>query len=837
MIQGVGSELRYVLRGLRRSPGFSLVAGLSLALGIGANASMFGVVRTLLLSPLPVEEPEELALLGWTRGGEFSISQTGSSSYSEPGSGVEYRSNFSYPIYRAVRDAAPPGTDVFAFAFLRGVSVAVGSQPALLAGGALADGRYFAALGVRMRLGRPLTESDDLPDAPLTAVLSHAFWMRAFGGDPDVIGRTVRVNGNPAEVVGVTAEGFKGLSMGGFFPQTEITVPLSSQPRVYERMSPDESLFTADDVFWLRLMARVPDGTSWAAVEASLEASMRGQPSPLTGGDGYLPELRLLPGSQGAQPVRPEIARLLYLLLGVVGIVLFIACLNLACLTLARGVSRQRELAVRRALGCGRLRLVRQAVLEGLVLATIGTAMGLVLMVSTRGFLSGLLTGSLGSGAFGDVDMRIELDPWMVGLSVGLGVAATLLFGLMPAVHLSSVDPGAWLKQRATGASSPKLTLGRLLIALQIAVSVPLVVGAGLFLRTVASLGAVDLGFDPRGLMTFQLDPGYTRLPAEQYPSLYQRVLTSVGEVAGVHSVSLMENALMSGIVSNGTIDVDGERHMLYRNAIGPSFLETLGMQLLEGRMPGLQDVRGAPEVGVVNETAVAEMFGGASPLGRILRLGDREVRIVGVVNDTPYRSRRDPVPATLYDAALQRDGYGGHHVVLRTDVPPAVLEPQIRQAVARVDPDLPVPTIRAQTELMARTGARERVFTQLLSIFGGFALLLASIGLHGVTAYSVNRRTNEIGVRVALGARPRQILRLILRQVVVLAVAGLVVGVPASLAAGPLVQSLLYGVAPTDPAAIAAAAVIMLGVAVSAGMAPALRAARVDAQVALRAE
>jgi predicted permease len=837
MLQGTGSDLRYVLRVLRRSPGFTLVAVLSLVIGIGANTAMFGAVRTLLLTPLPVDEPDELSLVAWTRGGDFSISQIGSASYVDPEGGASLRSNLSHPLYRALRAATPPEVGLFAFAFLRGVSVALDDRPASLAGGALADGRYFEVLRPRMALGRPLTEGDDAAGAPLVAVLSHGFWMRAFGGDPSVVGRVVRVNGAPAEIVGVTAEGFRGLSMGGFFPQTEITVPLAAQPRVYARMAPDRSLLEADDVFWLRLMVRVPEGISRAGVEQALGAAMRTHPSPLVAGDGHLPILRLLPGEQGAQPVSPETARLLWLLLGVVGIVLLIACVNLASLMLARGVARQREMAVRRALGGRRARLVRQTLLEALVLAGAGTAAGLLLTAVGRGLLEGLLTGSLGAGAFGSLEMEVALDPVVVAVSAALGIAATLLFGLLPSLRLSGLDPVAWLKHRAAGSTTPRLTVGRLLIALQIAVSVPLVVGATLFLRTLANLGAVELGFDPVGLASFQVDPGYTRRAPEEYPRLYQELLARVEEVPGVRSVTLMENTLLSGIVSNGSVTVDGEFHMLYRNAVGPAFLETLGMRLLAGRVPGLQDDRGAPVVGAVNETAVRELFGGRSPVGRTIQLGSREVTIVGVVNDTPYRSQRDAVPATLYDSALQRDGYGGHHLVLRADVPVARLEPALREAVSRVDPDLPVPEIRTQATLMAQTSARERVFTQLLSIFGGFALLLASIGLHGVTSYSVARRTSEIGVRVAVGARPGNIVWLVLRQVVVLAGAGLAVGLPAAWLGGPLVGSLLYGIAPTDPGAVASAAAVMLVVAVAAGMVPALRAARLDALVALRSE
>jgi predicted permease len=494
-------------------------------------------------------------------------------------------------------------------------------------------------------------------------------------------------------------------------------------------------------------------------------------------------------------------------------------------------------MAVRRALGGGRARLVRQLLLEALVLALAGTAAGLLMTFLGRGALRGLLTGSLGSGAFGDLEMRVGLDPTVLGVSAALAVTATLAFGLLPALRLSGMDPLGWLKQRGAGASSPKLNTGRALIAVQIAVSVPLVVGAVLFLRTVANLGAVQLGFDPHDLVSFKVDPGFTQLPEEQYGQLYQELLARIQDVPGVRSVTLVENAPLSGIVSNSSMDVDGERVPLYANGVGPAFLETMGARLVSGRMPGLQDGRDAPPVAVVNQKAVEEIFHGSSPIGNTLRWGSTDWQIVGVVNDMPYRNQRSGVPATVYPSALQRTAHSGYHVFVRTDVPLARMEALLRDAVSQVDANMPVPTIRAETEIIAQTGAKERVFTQLLTLFGAFALLLASIGLHGVTSYSVTRRTSEIGVRVAVGARPGQILWLVLRQVVALALVGLVVGVPAALVAAPLVGSLLYGVAPTSPTAIVAAAVVMLAVAVGAGLLPALRASRVDALVALRTE
>jgi predicted permease len=530
-------------------------------------------------------------------------------------------------------------------------------------------------------------------------------------------------------------------------------------------------------------------------------------------------------------------ARLLYFLLGVVGIVLLIACANLASLMLARGVSRQHEMAVRSALGSGRARLMRQTLLEAVVLSVAGTAAGLAIAVLSRGALKALLTGSLGSGAFGDIEIQVSLDLQGFALAVMLAAVATIASGLLPAIRLSGIDPIGWLRKQGSGGTTPRLRAGRMLIAVQIAVSVPLVVGAILFLSTLANLGSVQLGFDPRGVVSFQVDPSYTRLLQEQHPRLYQALLARVQQVPGVRSVTLVENAPMSGIVSNSSIDVDGKSVTLYRNAIGPAFLETMGATLLEGRMPGVQDSQDAPPVGVVNQAAVREIFGGASPVGRTLRTGGVDVQIVGVVNDMPYRNRRDPVPSTLYQSAFQRSAWGGYHVFVRTAAPLARLEGPLRAAVADIDADIAVPHIRAQTQIIAQASAKERVFTQLLTIFGGFALLLASIGLHGVTSYAVTRRTSEIGVRLAVGATPRQILWMVLRQVIVLAGVGLVVGVPAAIAGAPLVGSLLYGVEPTSPAVVTAAATVMLVVAVAAGLVPALRAAQLDPLVAVRTE
>lgn len=839
MDRGWGTDFRYVMRVLRRSPGFVVVAVTSLAVGIGGNAAMFGTVRALLLNPMPVERPDELHIVSWRRSGRVDISQVGASDYADPDGGASYRSNFSYPLYEGLSEAAPPGVQLFAFNFLRGVSVVVGDSPATLAGGLMADGAYFGTMRINMAHGRPLTPADDQPDAPLVAVLSHSFWMGAFGGDPSMVGRTVRVNGLATEIVGVTAEGFRGLSKGGFFPQTDITVPLAAQPLIIDRWSSPsgEPLRTAGDTFWLRLMARVSPDVSQDQANQALTARIRGEPGSMNEGDAPPAEVRLLSGAQGAEPVRGSSAQMLYILLGVVGIVLLIACVNLASLMLARGVARQREMAVRRALGGGRVRLIRQMLLESVVLASAGTVCGLALAFLTRGLLGRMVATSAGATSLGRVAIESAIDPMVVGFAAALGIGATLLFGMLPAVRLSDIDPMTWLKHRSTGGATPRLTIGRALLALQIAVSIPLLVGSALFLRTMSNLGSVELGFDPDGMATFQVDPEFARVPEEGHADLYMRVLDGVRQIPGVTSASLVENAPLSGISSNRVIRIDDVRHNVYLNAIGPDYLRTSGMRLIEGRMPGVQDVPGAPIVAVVNERVVRDIFGGRSPVGQVLAVGPTEYEIVGVVNDSRYRNSRTAVPATAFPSALQRIGFGGKHVAIRTSIPIAQLEPALRGAVAQVSNDLPVPGVTSQVARVEESTAQERLFTQLLTMFGAFALLLASIGLHGVVSYSVERRTSEIGVRVAVGARPGQVQCLVLRQVLVFCAVGLLLGLPAALAAGPLVASMLYGVATTDVLTIGAAAIVMIGVALAAGYMPARRASLLDPLLALRSE
>ncbi|HET9369269.1 MAG TPA: ADOP family duplicated permease [Vicinamibacterales bacterium] len=828
---GVLLDLRHALRVLLRSRGFTAIAVLSLAIGIGANAAIFSVIRVLLFDDMAVRAPRELSFVQWRQAGKYSFSGIYSSN----------DSNYSYPIYQELRAAAPTELQTAGFNFLRDLVVQYADQPALLAGGLLVDGDFFSVLAPPMALGRPLGPADNVDGGPPNVVLSHAFWLRAFGGDPAVVGRAVRVNGLTAQVVGVTGASFRGLTRGGFFPPTDVTVPMLTAYRFYPSASSGPSFLTAERMFWVRMLARARPGFDPAPALQRMASVIPPHTAPLQL-DKDAPinaaTVYLAPASRGLDQTRPETKQLLYLLMGVVGLILLIACVNLASLMLARGVARQREMAVKRALGAGRARIARGLLMEGLIVAVAGGLGGLLITHFSRRVLTTLLTAGIGTAPLSTQPIEVTVDPALVAATLGLSVLAALLFSLLPAVRLAGSSDGAHIKHQAAGAAAPKLTLGRLLVAIQIGVSIPLVVGAILFLRTISNLGRVDLGFNPEGVMFFRADAAKIVDTPQAQALMYQELLDRIARLPGVTSASLIENVLMSGITSNTGVKINGEDYPFSMNAVGPGFLETMGMRLIAGRAPGIQDVPGAPNVAAINETAARAYFGDTSPIGQTMMVSkDRQIEIVGIVSDSRYERQRSVVKPTFFDSAFQRPGYRGHTIVFRSSMPVAQIEPLLKQAVASVHRDLPVPEIRTQAAQLRESTIRERVFTGMLTLFGGFALLLASIGLHGVTSYSVARRTSEMGIRLALGAQRGQVLWLVLRQVVLLGVGGLVIGIPLAMLLAPLAGTLLFGVAPNDVVVIAAAAVVMLLVASGAGLLPARRAANMDPVKALRTE
>jgi predicted permease len=835
------SDLRYALRILVKSPGFASVAIFSLALGIGANTAIYSVIRAVLLDPLPVATPEELVAAGWNSGGVRTrgILSINSTAYRDERSGLNYGSNFSYTLYRAFQQAGGPGVFGFSYA-ANDVSASVAGQ-SVAASSLLVSGNYFSALGITTIAGRPLTEADDKPDAVPAAVITDSFWRRALGGDLAALQRTIHLNGSAFTIVGITAPGFYGMSKGGpFFKPSDILLPLSAEPLVYTRSTP-RSLFNADDRWWVQVMARAKPGAPTARLQAALNTTFR---SSLAASslpalhEASAAELRIFPASRGLDSWTRALRQPLVMLGTVVGVVLLIACVNVGNLMLVRGVGRQKELSIRLALGSSRWRLVRGVLVESVVIATAGGALGIFVGVwGARLLLATMLAGSTRTA------VDVAFDGRLLGATLAVSAIAALLFSALPALRTARGNISPVLKQAAAGANGLHLGTGRILMAAQVAISVPLLVGAALFLRTVYNLGQVDLGFNPERLLIFHIDPSLNAYDADRIERLYGQALQRLTAIPDVESATVSDIVLLSRLQDNWTFQVPGLEPKTVKFArIGPAYFETFGISTIAGRTIGVQDHSRASRVAVVNETAARTLFGSDPPIGRRLTMeSDPPVNfeVVGVVKDSRYTSPRDPMPPTIYLPFAQTTlgRLGPMNVIVRSRGAAAALSGLVRTAMADVDPNVPVTDLRTQVNQIDETLGTERTFMRLLLAFGAFALLLASIGLHGVTAYAVLRRTSEIGVRVALGARRIDVLWLILRQVIGITIVGLAIGLPTALALTRFVRASLYGVEPADPVSVAAAVTVMTIVALMAGFFPARRAARLDPLTALRYE
>lgn len=834
------NDIRYALRVLRRSPGFTAIAVLSLALGIGANAAVLNASWVLFSQPLAVADPDGLVAvtnrLTLPRGpGLRGMWQINGTSYTDPVSGRNYRANLSFPAYVALRDAAGGDADMFAYSFVREANISLGGWSTTGAA-VLVSGNYFRGTGAAVVYGRGLTEDDDHPGAS-AAVISHRFWMTALGGDPAVIGNSLRLNGVPFTIVGISGPGFTGMSRGGFFPPVDVTVPLRGQPAVTPTWGPPgTSLFTSDLVFWIHAMARVRHGVSAASMEPRLSSTFAGslkgssQPSYQRATD---VEVRLLPGGRGVDELRRarSPARLLA---GVSGIVLLLACVNLANLMLARGVARRRETSIRLALGSGHFRLVRHALVESALLSAAGAALGLAI-----GIFGGRLLIRMLTTATGAVAVTVTADWRMLTTTALVACAATILFGLLPSLGLLRRESVPSMK--SSGAGAPKLRLASVLMVAQVAISVPLVAGAAVFLQTLHNLGRVELGFDPERLVSFRIDPSLSGYDSGRVEQTLEQALSSVRAIPGVSSATLTGEPLLSGSSSNTTVTrEDGSTADVYFNRVGPDYFATMGIPLAAGRAVDGTDRNGTPRVIVVNESAARLLFGPGSPLGRHIRMFNVEAEVVGVVRDTKYATVRAAAPPTMFLPYAQTATpltLGGMYVVARAVGAPGNLMGSLTAAMLDVDRNVPASRMKTQREQIQETLGTEVAFTRLLVAFGGFALFLACIGLHGLTAYSVARRTSEIGLRIALGAPRGGVLWLVMRQAAAITLCGLVAGVPMAIAAARLVTSLLYGVEPADPWSLGGAIALMAGVAAAAAYAPARRAAELEPLTALRVE
>ena len=838
------SDVTFGLRQLRKTPIFTLTAVFSLALGIGATTAIFTLINEFLLRSLPVKNPEELVLFRAVHGVQGRMSHRAEG----PGSvDLTTRRNSGTPlpllVYERFQTQRSVLADVLAFAPFSQIHVVVDGVPETTVSGQMVSGTYYSSLGLPALLGRVIMIADDRPAAPPVAVISHRFWQRRFEGDPAVLGETILINRVAATIIGVTPPGFEGALQAG--ETADITVPLGH----HARFEPDRAERQQPWYWWVRVMGRLRPGVTAAEARASLEPVFQ-----LAAREGWIagstmepgrampddPGLAVDPGAQGEREVRRQYARSLELLMGLVGLLLAAACANVANVLVARGDARGREIAVRLAIGARRQQIVKQLLVESLILAGAGAVIGIVFAWWSRDVLLALRP-------FGNttVVLDLTLDRRVLGFTLGLAVATALAFGLAPALRATRIDLSAAFQGGARAIAGRKRSrLARSLMIFQVAVSMVLLVGTGLFTRTLNLLQEVDAGFNHRNLILFRLDAtaaGYSR---EQAVGLHVRIQERLEALPGARAATFSRVPLLSRSRQHMTFSTTahaptpGAPLAVNTNGIAPNFFEAMQLPLMLGRGFSPGDDERSPRVAVVNQAFVRTYFGGEDPMGRELvfsapNFGHR-VTIVGVARDAKYTDLRGATPATVYfPAAQQPDGTANFAV--RSQDEPAAMFAAIRRAVQEVDPMLPVLNLRTQTEQLERLHGQERLFAHLSGFFGVMALALACVGLYGLGSQGVLRRTREFGLRLALGARPAQVLRMVIRESVTLASLGVAVGIAAAYGSTRLVATMLFGVSAADPLTYGGVALMLLGTAVLASVIPAYRASRIQPLQALR--
>lgn len=841
----VFQDVRYGLRVLVKSPGFTAIAIASLALAIGANTTIFSVAKSMLYDRLGVPHPEQLRMLYWQAAGQSAVQSVWGDFDSSPEGGSK-GSSFSYPVYRELSAHNQVMQELVAFQG-DGMNATIGGT-ARRVQAEMVSGNYYSGLNVRPQLGRPIEPSDEAAYGSGTvAVISEGVWKRDFGRSPAVLGQTITVNQTPLTIVGVNPRGFTGADDSQASP--DVFVPISMQP-VLDPKGP-KSFLENTDIWWVKVMGRVKPGVTesqaQAVLSSQLEAAVRGTMTVKPGET--MPRLLIGDGSRGNHISENGLTKPAFVLMTLTGLVLLLACANIANLMLARGAQRQREMSVRLALGAGRARILRQLLTESLLLASMGGLAGSLLGYVCRNTIPKLLTD-----AWDTNQVNVHFDWLVFGFTAAVTLATGLLFGIAPAWMATRSDVSSSLKESAqTATRRRKGTGGKAIVAFQIALSTLLVVGAGLFLRTLFALRSVDAGFRTDHLILFSINPPASRYAAGKDVQLQTRLEEDFAAIPGVQAVTAASVAYIGNGMSTGTFLPQGEsadqskRQWEYLNVVGNSFFATMGVPMIAGRAFDAQDTATSPRVAIINQSLARKRFPNLNPLGKQFKTGDGAagwVRIVGICADTRYMNLRDAPPPQFFllyrqqiDVGGMKSDAGGMNYAIRTPLEPAELAPALRQIVQKVDRDLPIVDIRTQQEQIDSAIQTERIFASLTAGFGLLALALACVGIYGIMAYSVANRRSEIGVRLALGAQPGQVRRMILRESTWLAVAGIVVGVGATLLLTRLVKSMLYGIQPYDLPTLASGVSILLAVALAASFIPARRAAGVQPMEALRHE
>ena len=859
----VWQDLRYAWRTLGSQKGFATVVVLSLALGIGANSAIFSLVDALLLRRLPVRHPEELVLLGWRSGPQPPAELiSGETDYD---AGGVASTSFSYRGYERLRRATRQVAEMFAFGEIDRLNV--GAHGAVrqntVAHGQLVTGNYFTALGVRAAAGRTLDAGDDLPDAAPVAMISYGLWRRLYGLDAEILGTPVSLDGRPFTIVGVTPQGFRGALDLGDGP--DVTVPLSQAPLLATGPLADTSLLgagadagagagTRPETWWLVIMGRLRPGASRAAARAELavafDRSLAESGAPAAARRTV--RLRVLPGDRGLTDLSRELAEPLLVMMGLVAVVLLAACVNVASLLLSRAVTRRREIALRLALGAGRGRLVRQLLAESVLLAALGGALGLLLAGWSAELLPDLLPAPMMPERADLLDM-IGLSGSAAGARVLaftalVSIVAGLLVGLAPALRATRLGPMAALKAGGRTTGERHFRTGQALVVAQVALALALMVGAGLFVRTLRNLDRVKLGFRPGGILVCRIDPTLDNYRGARLADFYERLRQRLARLPEVGAASLSAYTLLGNSAAYSELAIAGEPPAAAAAArpkyvpeqrVDAGFFATMGIPIVLGRGFAARDDERAPRVAVIAESLARARFPGQNPIGR--RIGRRpdkaDREIVGVAADAVFARLRDGMAPTVY-IPYRQETIGAMSIELRSrGGDPAALIPAVRGAVRELDPDLPLFAVRTQTQQLAEAMHQERSLAALASCLGVLCLVLAAIGLYGVITFAVSRRLRDMSIRIALGARPGELVRRELLRALVLLAAGLGLGVALAIAGGRLVSSLLFGLSATDPATIAGAVLVLLATGALAAFLPARHAALADPVEVLREE
>ena len=842
-LESVLQDARYGLRQLRRTPAVTLAILASLVIGIGANTAIFSIVDAALLKALPVGDPQSLRVIQWTtsQGWPEALAQGHSGTTDGDPRGRMRGSSFGPRLYRTLAREQTAVAALIGFNDGDRAAVAVEGRVAEPARLQYVSENFFEGLGVKLLLGRGFDARDDQVGQEPVVILGHRFWQRYFGGRADVVGQPLRVNNVAARIAGIAPAGFYGVQVGWW---TDVYAPLAARVTLNVRIRERELRGEDDSQWWVRLMARLKPGVEAAAAGEQLTGLYQRLVAPEGAGidRAHIPTLVIDNGRRGFDAIGGDTARALWVLLLLVGLVLLIVCANVANLLLSRAVARQRESAVRLALGAARLRLLRQQLVESLVLAAIGGAAGLGL-----GYLLAVSSHSVFQAVSSIGDFDLAIDGRVLGYTAGIAVLTALLFGLAPALRAARADWNDALKSQSRSVVAGRLRLPRLLVVFQLALCVTVLVAAGLLARSLVNLKSVDIGFDRGNIVYASVNPWGAGYTAEQVGPYVDRLRQELGAQPGVLSVATIATRFLQGGFSSTAANIPGRPYredgsdVLRMNGGSDGLFETLGIPLLAGRTFEPRDVRPNSDAVVVDELFVQRFFPNQNPLGRRFGTGrdDNNSReIIGVVKSSRYDSLRQEIRPTMYRPALAGGGPGSPvHFVIRAAIDSGQLAQAVRRAAAAVDPNVPVEEFRTQTALIDNLLRTERLLSVLSSAFGAVALTLAAVGLAGLLAYTVARRRNEIGIRMALGAAPGDVVRMVLSDSLWLVAIGVLAGLPGAYAIGRALESTLFGLEPADPLTAAAALAVLAMVAALAAWLPARRAARVDPMAALRDE